>query len=59
MDSSIATSCKQVEEFTARYERGETTLNVQLLNFLRDWLANHIQIEDKQYGPCVKMRRPK
>ena len=51
--------CKQVEEFAARYERGESALNVQLLNFLRDWLTNHIQLEDQKYGPCVKMLRPK
>jgi hemerythrin len=44
---------KQVDEFAARYERGESTLNLQLLNFLRDWLANHIQNEDQKYGPWV------
>jgi len=44
---------KQVEEFAARYERGEDALNLQLMNFLRDWLTNHIQKEDKKYGPCV------
>lgn len=46
--------CKQVEEFAVRYERGETTLNIQLLNFLRDWLTNHIQREDQQYTPWAK-----
>ncbi len=44
---------KQVNEFAARYARGETTLNVQLLNFLRDWLTNHIQHEDQKYGPWL------
>jgi hemerythrin-like metal-binding protein len=44
---------KQVEEFVGRYDRGEITLNVQLLNFLRDWLANHILKEDKEYGPWL------
>jgi hemerythrin len=44
---------KQVEDYIARYDRGETTLNIQLLNFLRDWLTNHIQKEDKQYSPCM------
>ena len=47
---------KQVNEFASRYERGETNLNLTLLNFLRDWLTNHIQSEDKQYGPSVNMR---
>jgi hemerythrin len=46
----------KVDEFSARYQRGETALNVQLLNFLRDWLTNHIQHEDKKYGPWVNGR---
>ncbi|MDR3739023.1 MAG: bacteriohemerythrin [Terracidiphilus sp.] len=41
---------KEVEEFVARYERGESTLNLHLLNFLRDWLTNHIEKEDHKYG---------
>ena len=44
---------KQVDEFSARYERGETSLNLQLMNFLRDWLSNHIQNEDQKYGPWM------
>lgn len=41
---------KQVEDYSARFERGEITLNLQLLNFLRDWLTNHIQKVDHDYG---------
>jgi len=44
---------KQVEDFVGRYDRGEITLNVKLLNFLRDWLTNHILKEDKEYGPWM------
>lgn len=44
---------KQVEEYASRHERGEITLNLQLLNFLRDWLTEHIQKTDQQYGPCM------
>lgn len=45
---------KKVNEFAAHYERGESALNLQLLNFLRDWLSNHIQNEDQKYGPWMK-----
>jgi hemerythrin-like metal-binding protein len=45
---------QQVEEYVARYERGEVALNVQLLNFLRDWLTTHIQVEDHAYGPWMR-----
>lgn len=44
---------KQVEEFMARFERGDSTINISLLTFLRDWLTKHIQHEDKQYGPWL------
>ncbi len=44
---------RQVEQFVQRYNRGELALNVHLLTFLRDWLVNHIQKEDRQYGPWV------
>jgi hemerythrin len=44
---------KQVEDYAARYDRGEITLNMHLLNFLRDWLTNHIQKVDHQYGPWL------
>lgn len=44
---------KQVDTFAARFERGDTMLSIDLLNFLRDWLTTHIQKEDKQYGPWL------
>jgi hemerythrin-like metal-binding protein len=44
---------RQVEDFVDRYDRGEIALNVQLLNFLRDWLTTHILKEDKEYGPWL------
>ncbi len=47
---------KQVEEFVARFEKGDITLSVQLLNFLSEWLTTHIQGEDQKYGPCLNER---
>jgi hemerythrin len=44
---------KQVESYCARFERGEISLNLHLLNFLRDWLSNHIQKVDHEYGPWL------
>jgi len=43
----------QVNEFAARYVRGEGGLNMQLLSFLRDWLSTHIQNQDQKYGPWM------
>ena len=44
---------KKVESYTQRFACGEFALTVHLLNFLRDWLTNHIQREDRAYSPCV------
>jgi hemerythrin-like metal-binding protein len=44
---------KQVSEFVGRYELGEITLSLDLLNFLRDWLGTHILKEDHEYGPWL------
>jgi hemerythrin len=44
---------KQVEEYVVRHEKGEVSVNIQLLNFVRDWLTSHIQKVDKEYGPWL------
>jgi len=44
---------RQVQNYVARYERGEATVNMHLLNFLRDWLTNHIMKEDKAYSSTM------
>ena len=44
---------KQVKGYVERWDRGEITLNLHLLNFLRDWLTNHIQKTDHQFGPWL------
>ncbi len=41
---------KQVEDYMVRFEKGEITLNLYLVNFLRDWLTNHIQKTDMEYS---------
>ena len=43
----------EVEDYVARFERGEVSVNLHLLNFLRDWLTNHIQKVDQEYGPWL------
>ena len=41
---------KQVKDYTQRFERGEITLNMHLLVFLRDWLTDQIQKDDRAYS---------
>jgi len=40
---------KQVQEYVTQFEQGGGSVNIQLLNFLRDWLSNHIQKVDHEY----------
>ena len=41
---------KKVLRFKDRLDRGETGVARELLNFLKDWLSNHICITDKRYS---------
>jgi hemerythrin-like metal-binding protein len=43
----------QVKAFVERYDRGEISLDIHLLDFLRKWLMNHILQEDMEYGPWL------
>jgi hemerythrin-like metal-binding protein len=44
---------KQVQDYVTKHDRGEITVNLHLMNFLRDWLSSHIQKVDKEYGPWL------
>lgn len=43
----------QISGFLDRFEKGDSSLNIDLVAVLRDWLANHIMKEDFAYRPCV------
>lgn len=40
---------KKVEEFINDFNSGRKTLSIDILNFLTNWLSNHIKIQDKAY----------
>ena len=44
---------KQVEEYIARFEKGDVMLSNDLAGFLSDWLKTHILSVDQQYGPYM------
>ena len=39
----------QVAAFAKEFSNGESMVDFRLLNFLRNWLKGHIQVEDMQY----------
>lgn len=42
----------RASEFRAGFESGKVLLSVDVMNFLRDWLLNHIKGRDKRYSQC-------
>lgn len=46
----------QVAAEQERYEKGQVALAVGLMNFLRDWLVQHIQGSDRRYGAFLNER---
>jgi hemerythrin len=44
----------QVAAFKADYDAGKVMISVKLMGFLRDWVRNHIQKADQQYGSWVR-----
>lgn len=44
---------ENLETQLAHLERGEGTVTVEFLHFLRDWLTNHIQKVDRAYLPWI------
>jgi len=45
---------KTVGDFKVKYEKGTAALSIELMNFLRDWLNNHILKEDKAAADAIE-----
>jgi hemerythrin len=41
---------KKVLELQQQFQSGKTMLTMSVMSFLKEWLVNHIQGEDKKYG---------
>ncbi len=47
---------KQVLELQARYKKGELALSLETVDFVKNWLINHIQGCDQKYGPHLNAK---
>ena len=43
----------QVSDIVSQINEGQDVNLIDILIFLKNWLQNHILIEDKQYGPFL------
>jgi hemerythrin len=41
---------KKVTDFTEKHKRGSLMVSMEVLNFLKEWLRDHILVIDKQYS---------
>lgn len=45
---------QQVDDLLAKQRAGQITVSLDTMNFIRDWLQNHIQRSDKEAGIHMK-----
>ena len=46
----------KVKEFQTQLESGQASLTIQVSNFLKDWLINHIQNTDQLYSSTLNSK---
>lgn len=47
---------KKIAEMRDGFEKSKMGLTLNVMNFLKDWLANHIMKNDKRYGPFLNSK---
>lgn len=45
--------CKQVQQFQADFNSGRVAMTIQLFQFLKKWLQEHIKGTDRLYAPYL------
>jgi hemerythrin-like metal-binding protein len=46
----------KAKQLNAEFAAGKVTITVEVLNFLRDWISNHILKSDKKYGEFLRAK---
>ncbi len=49
----------KIKEFLEKKAKGEATLTMEVMTFLKDWLVKHIMGTDKKYGPFLQQKMGK
>lgn len=48
-----ANLAQEVKNYQAEFARQKMGLSVQVIHFLKDWLTNHILVDDRKYVPYL------
>jgi hemerythrin-like metal-binding protein len=48
---------EKVVEFQKQFEEGQASVTIDLMEFLSDWLKNHIMVTDRAYAPFLKEKK--
>ena len=46
----------QVVGFQEKFKKGEEDVSLDLMEFLKDWLIDHIKVTDKKYSPLLRSK---
>jgi len=47
---------KQVINIMNAFQEGKSIVTIEVMNFLKDWLVNHIQNADQKYAPYLNSK---
>jgi hemerythrin len=47
---------KKLLEYQEQYRQGKMAMSIEVLNFLKDWLTNHILVEDMKYSSFLAQK---
>jgi len=43
-----------VHQLRERFQAGKATMTVEVMEFLRDWLRDHIAVSDRRYAAILR-----